>query len=506
MLKILRGGQRWLTGLFVIAIGGVFVFFLGLGGPLSGRSQRTLIEVGPYRFGDGEFERVRSRVEAAIQQQMGEAYDARDLAETIDGLAARDLVNTALLALAAQDMGLTVSKSEIEQLVLADPSFRDAAGRFDRAEFENWVSWVYGSQSSFMQDRRMILLAHKMRGVLAGLPHVSAGEARQTAVAELEEVRLIFVVLDGADASGAEVELETELIMAAVAERGEELERLYDELRSRYDVPEQVRARHILIQVARDADEAEIEARRAAAQDALDQLAAGADFAELARDLSDDAGTQESGGDLGFFGRGQMVPAFEEAAFALQPGQTSELVRTDFGFHVIRLEERREGQHRTFEEVREELAEELLQREAREIRARTEAEQLAEAIRSGASLEEAAREREIDLKRSGGLSRRADGFVPGLGAAPDLLASAFDLAPGESSPRIFEVNGKLALLQVAEHRMPAEVEVTARMDEVRERLQETKAELRADDWVNARRTALIEADQLYVDLEPLRRR
>lgn len=504
MLKILRGGQRWLTGLFVVAIGGVFVFFLGLGGPLSGRSQRTLVEVGPYQFGGDAFARVRSRVEAGIQEQMGEAYDARELSETIDGLAARELVNTALLALAAEDLGLTVSKSEIEQYVLADPGFRDGAGRFDRARFEEWVSWEYGSQGSFVQDRRLALLAHKMRGVLIGLPHVSDGEVRQTALKELEEVRIAYVALDGTGAP--EVELEAELVGAAVTHRGEELERLYDELRSRYDVPERVRARHILIQVARDADDAEVEARRAQAQDALDQLAAGADFAELARDLSDDAGTRESGGDLGFFGRGQMVPAFEEAAFALEPGQTSELVRTDFGFHVIRVEERQAAQRRRFEEVREELAEELLQREARETRARTLAEQLAEAIRSGASLEDAAREREIDLKRSGGLSRRADGFVPGLGVAPELLAAAFELAPGESSPRIFEVNDKLALVQVLEHRVPSDEEIAARMDEVRERLIDTKLDLRADDWLAVRRTALLEADQLYVDPEPLQRR
>jgi len=505
MLKILRGGQRWLTALFIIAIGGVFVFFLGLGGPLSGGPSLTLIEVGPYRFGTNEFERVRARVEAGVQAQVGDGYDARELAETIDGLTARELVNTALLALAARDLGLTVPKSEIEQNVLSDPGFRDALGRFNQVGFEDWVSYTYGSQINFMQDRRLTLLAHKMRGLLAGLPHVSAGEVRDAVAGELEEVRILFVVLDGAN-EAEEVEVDAALIEAAAVARGDEIERLYEELRSRYDVPEQVRARHILIRVARDAEEGEIEAQREAGEAVLARLAAGADFAELARELSEDAGTRESGGDLGFFRRGQMVPAFEDAAFALEPGQRSELVRSDFGFHVILVEARREAQMQLLEDVREELAAELLQREARQERVRVQAEQLAQAIRADESLEDAARAREIDLKRSGALTRRADGFVPGLGAAPELLATAFELEPGESSPRIFDVNGRLALVQMLERSVPDEAEILSRIEETREQLQVAKRDLRADDWLSAQRDALIDAEQLFVDLEPLKRR
>jgi peptidyl-prolyl cis-trans isomerase D len=505
MLKILRGGQRWLTALFVIGIGGVFVFFLGLGGPLSGRSQARIVQVGPHSFGLREFERVRSRREAAVREQFGDAYDARNLADTLDNLAMRELVDTGLLALAAEDLGLTISKREIQQNVRQDPAFRDASGRFDPRGFEDWVEWNYGSQRSFMQEWRLNLLAYKMMGVLFELVHVSPGEVREYVRSQLEELSIAFVIV-GSSAPPGEIEIDREALDAAIAARGPEIEELYEELRSRYDVPEQVSARHILIRVERDAEADEVEAKRAVAQAALDRLSAGADFAELARELSEDVGTRERGGDLGFFRRGQMVAEFEDAAFALEPDQLSGLVRTDFGFHVILATGRREAHKRTLEEVYEELADELLRREAGERRQRETIDRLVDAIRAGQSLEAAAREAEIDLQRSGRIQRRGDGFVPGLGAVPELLATAFGLEAGQSSPRVFALDQGLALVQVLERWKPEESEIAARLDAAREELQLAKRELRIDDWLGERRGSLIDSGQLVMNRDALDRR
>jgi len=505
MLKILRGGQRWLTALFIIAIGGVFVFFLGLGGPLSGRSQARIVEVGPHRFGLREFERVRSRREAAVREQLGDAYDARNLADTLNSLAARELVDTGLLALAAEDLGLTVSKHEIAQNVKEDPYFRDESGRFNLRAFEGWVEFEYGSQRSFMQERRLNLLTYKMMGVLLELVHVSPGEAREYVRSQLEELNIAFVVVRSSAPPG-EIEIDREALDRAIALRGAEIERLYEELRSRYDVPEQVSARHILIRVERDAEAADVEARRAVAQAALDRLSAGADFAELARELSEDVGTRERGGDLGFFRRGQMVAEFEDVAFALEPDQLSDLVRTDFGFHVILATGRREAHKQTLEEVYEELAEELLRREAGERRQRETIDRLVDDIRAGQSLEAAAREAKIDLQRSGVIQRRSDGFVPGLGAAPELLATAFGLEAGQSSPRVFALENGLALVQVLERWEPEESEIEARLDAAREELQLAKRDVRIDDWLDERRGSLIDSGELVVDLDVLSRR
>ena len=142
------------------------------------------------------------------------------------------------------------------------------------------------------------------------------------------------------------------------------LERLarnqYDAAPQRFDTPEQIRVRHIL--VGMKTCDAESRARELLSQ----ARQPGADFAALARANSDDAGSATRGGDLGLFGRGKMAPAFEAAAFALkQPGDISEVVRTDFGYHVIRLEERRPAARQPFEAVRDGLVSSLAEGEVR---------------------------------------------------------------------------------------------------------------------------------------------
>ncbi|MBK9243848.1 MAG: peptidylprolyl isomerase [Burkholderiales bacterium] len=142
------------------------------------------------------------------------------------------------------------------------------------------------------------------------------------------------------------------------------LERLarnqYDADPKKFDTPEQVRVRHVLISAK--ACEAEAKAREILAKASQP----GADFAALAKANSDDPGSASRGGDLGFVARGRMVPAFEAAAFALkQPGDLSDVVKTDFGFHVIRLEERKPAERKPFEAVRDDLVKSIAQSEER---------------------------------------------------------------------------------------------------------------------------------------------
>jgi parvulin-like peptidyl-prolyl isomerase len=344
-----------------------------------------------------------------------------------------------------------------------------------------------------------------MLRLLNDQPQVSQGEVQEAVRRQLQEIRIAFVALDTSAApEGAEIDPED--VALALEARASEIEQLYEDAGTRYDAPEQVRARHVLIEVPRGAEETAIEAARARAQGARERIEAGEEFAAVAAELSGDAGSKGRGGDLGFFARGQMVSEFEAAAFALEPGGLSDLVRSDYGFHVIRVEERREALHRPLEEVREELATELLRREVASARAHEIADQLAAAVTEGRSLEQAARGEELTLERSGWLTWRPDGFVPGLGAAQDLLAAAFALEPGQSAPRIFDVGDKLALVQTLERKEPGDEEIENRLEETRERLLAEKRNTRAEAWINARRTELIDADALRVDLESVRRR
>jgi peptidyl-prolyl cis-trans isomerase D len=505
MLRFLRRGQRWLTAVIVGGVGVVFVFFMGWGAPRGGgMAGGTLVQVGPHRFGIREFERVRAQREEEMRQAAGDSYDPDAFREPLDDLAVRTLVDRAVLALEAERMGLTTSNREIERMLLATGAFRGPDGRFDRAAFRDYVEYEYGNERNFLTSRRLAFDAAKMMELLHGIARVSDAEARESLRLRLEEVRLAFVALGPGEAVAAE-EIPQERVDAFLAERDEEVRALYDARRDQYDVPEQVRARHVLLRVPRDASPeqtAEVEAR---ARALLERIRGGEDFAAVAAEASEDPGSKDQGGDLGFFPRGRMVPAFEEAAFSLAPGEVSDLVRSDFGFHIIRVEEHRDAEQRPYESVREELARELLAREAAQAGARATAERLAAAIRDGASLESAARAEELTLQRTGLLKRRPDGFVPGLGAAQDLMATAFALEPGESSDRIFTVGDTLALIQVLERRPPAPAEIEAGLEKERTRLLEEKRSAIANAWVASRREELRESGDLQVDLAALPR-
>lgn len=158
-----------------------------------------------------------------------------------------------------------------------------------------------------------------------------------------------------------------EKVAPAVTVSEQEAKSFYEENKERMQRPEQAKLRHILIQAGSDAAEEEKTAARTKAEGLLAQIREGADFAELATANSEDPGSKDEGGDLGWVSRGQTVEPFENAAFALEPGATSEVVESPFGFHIIRLEEKRPAGTAPFEDAREEIEAFLKQRKLGEV-------------------------------------------------------------------------------------------------------------------------------------------
>ena len=152
--------------------------------------------------------------------------------------------------------------------------------------------------------------------------------------------------------------------MGASEVTDEDLERYYRDNQRRLTLPEQVRVRHILLTwkpMGKQDDRAFI---REQMQPILKRARDGEDFAALAREFSDDYATRQAGGDTGFFHRGEMAPAFEAAAFALQPGEISEPVETPFGVHIIKLEERRKEELLALDDIRDQLREHIRNEQA----------------------------------------------------------------------------------------------------------------------------------------------
>jgi peptidyl-prolyl cis-trans isomerase D len=189
-----------------------------------------------------------------------------------------------------------------------------------------------------------------------------------------------------------------------------------------------------------------------------------------------------------------------EAAFSREIGAVGGPVRSDTGFHLVRTEKRIEAGTRPMDEVAIELARERAEAAAAALRAETLSQELAAAVAEGSSLEEAARQARLTLERTGLIRRRPDGFISGLGASPEVMATAFTLeSSAASSTRVFDVMGKRVLIQLLERE---EVDA-ATLDELvaaeRDRLLATKRDRLAQDWVDVEREQLTQQRRLTIN-------
>jgi peptidyl-prolyl cis-trans isomerase D len=186
----------------------------------------------------------------------------------------------------------------------------------------------------------------------------------------------------------------------------------------------------VLIKTGEGVDEA---AARKKAEEVLAKARAGADFAALANQYSQDESNNKTGGDLGFFGRGAMVPEFEQAAFALEPGQISDIVQTQFGFHVIKVTEKKPGETRPLDQVRTQIEDQLKWERAQQDAQRI-AEQIAGEIDDPSDLDRVGRARGLNVGESEFFAREEP--ISGLGFAPEASAAAFELTEGAVSEPI----------------------------------------------------------------------
>lgn len=229
----------------------------------------------------------------------------------------------------------------------------------------------------------------------------------------------------------------------------EALREYYEEEKARFTTEEQRRARHILF----TGEDADAEQR---AREALDRLNAGEDFEALARELSDDGGTADQGGDLGWVGRGLLVGPFEDTLFSMEVGAVEGPVKTSFGYHLIRLDEVREGDEQPFEQVRDELAEEWQQRESEDL-FYTRATDLAErAFDAYDELATVATQTDMPLKTFSGFTR--SGSVSPFTDSAAVVQAAFspDVLEGQNSGPVELGDDHVLVLRVAAHHLPEE--------------------------------------------------
>jgi peptidyl-prolyl cis-trans isomerase D len=496
-LSFMRRHRRWLYGFLWLVIAAFIILYIpAFQSADPGSPAEVLAEVGGERITVGEFQRAYLRQ----RQRLEQVYQGRLDAAMMDRLALPEqalsaLVEERVVALEARRLGLRVDDAEVGRHLQRAPELqRD--GRFVGAnELRRRLELAGVSEEEFTQSTRSQLLAERLAALLTDGITVSAAEVEREFRRQHEQVRAEYVVVDaarheaGADPSEAEVAARFEqdreryrtperrsasyVLVAEQALRGRvsategELNSYYLDHRDQFREEEQVCAAHILVKVKSSPEAAEgrtEDEARQRAQEILDDLKAGADFAELARKASEDEGSAARGGDLGCFGRGQMVAEFDNAAFSLDPGTTSEPVRSTFGVHLIRVASRREERVRAMSEVKEQVRQIVLGQKAARL-GEDMVEAIGAALRRGRGLVEAARPQGLEVVKSPAFPRAAP--PPPLDV-PTLAVRVFELTKGEVAPEPIAVAQGQVFVAVADiepSRLPE-------LKEARERVRE----------------------------------
>ena len=234
----------------------------------------------------------------------------------------------------------------------------------------------------------------------------------------------------------------------------EELRTYYSQHQDEFRIPETVTVRHILIKTPSPGpdgkvDQKGVDAAKAKAEDVGKQLKAGADFAELAKKNSDDPGSAQNGGLLPALKKGQTVPEFEQAAFNTPKGQTTGVIRTNYGFHIIRVEDKQSARLKPLDEVKAQI-EPLIKHD----RANAEAKKLADAVQSlarTAGMDKAAASRDLTVTTTEMISRGES--LPGAGNAPEFMNALFSVNK-DNPPETATTSQGYAVYQVTEIQQP----------------------------------------------------
>jgi len=230
--------------------------------------------------------------------------------------------------------------------------------------------------------------------------------------------------------------------------------RSYNQHRDEFRVADEVNVRHILVKTPPAGADGKVDpkaeaAAKAKAEDILKKVKAGGNFAELAKKYSEDEGSKEQGGSLGWIGKGRTVPEFEKAAFSLDKGQTSDLVQSSFGFHIIHVDDKRTAHVQSLDEVKSQI-EPLVKQDEVANSAESLANTIATQARTG-GMDAAASKNGLTVEHSP-LFARTD-TLPGIGAAPQFVDAVFN-ANAKNPPDVINIPQGYAIFQVTEIKQP----------------------------------------------------
>ena len=471
MLKVFRNNLQHLKWVLwvVVIIFVSFIFFdfgAGLGGGPNSGGPNVAAWVGDEEVTVDEFERSYRNLEGMYRQVYGERFTpelARQMGLPMQAL--NQAVSQEILLEEARKMGLAATDDEVRDRILQDPSFKDEQGRFIGEErYRELLRGArYGSPAMFEAEIRDQITVQKLMDILEANLYVSDKEVEQAYRDQVERARIRYVQLPRTrflqntavppaevqayfekhkqeyrlpeQREGAYLLVDPAQLASQVKIDEKRLRDYYDQNQQEFERPEQVHARHVLIKTEGRSD---AEAQKMI-NDVKARLAKGEAFEAVARQASEEPAAKTTGGDLGWFGRGQMVPAFEQAVFGAQKGTLVGPLKTQFGYHVIEILDKRAAGTQPFAEVRESIQQRLAAertQEMAEAKARELAKKLAADKPGNADAVKAlaAPDQGVTFAETGPFSKQEP--VSGLGFAPAFTTAAFALEKGGVSEAI----------------------------------------------------------------------
>ncbi|MEO8196718.1 MAG: SurA N-terminal domain-containing protein [Thermoanaerobaculia bacterium] len=497
MLKVLRDNLKYLSWiLWVVILIFIAFVFVDFGGGLSRGSgtRASAATVGNDKISYADFERQYRQLESQYRQAFGENFTPEIAKQLRLPLQALDrLVDQRLLLNEAAERGLEASDGEVREAIFEIPGMKDSGGGFIGEEtYKRFVRANGYTVRDFEESMRRQIVLTKLNAIFSSSLVVSQADVERAYRDQAERAAVRYVVLPAtgfqaqATLSPAEVAsyfdrhaddfrlppqrvvnyllVDTVRMRAKMTFEKTELESYYNSHLADFKQEEQVHARHILLKVD---DKRTAEAAQSALATARKRVEAGADFAKLAAELSDDPASKARGGDLGFFGRGRMIKEFEDAAFDAPAGTMVGPIRTSFGYHLIQVLEKRPAGQRPFAEaeaqVRSRLAAERAEAQSEAKANELAAKIAAEKLTTEAQLKALADNDTVIFITTPPFG--VDEVVAGIGRGTPFSSSAFALETGKTSTPIKIARG-FAILQLASEspaRMPALAEVEAKV-------------------------------------------
>lgn len=389
MLEFIRAHKRLTQILLLLFIVPSFAF-VGLEGySRFGSDSNTVAKVGGYSITKQEFEAAQREQMDRFRQMLGAQFDQKllDTPEMRQNVLNKLIAQRALLAELSRQ-NLSVSDQAVQQAILSMPVLSSPNGKFDGERYRSLLAAQGLTPASYEASLRQDIALQQLNNAIqssAFAPKTVIARVSGIAEQQREVQQLNFRIADFSSqvkpteqmlqsyykdnsaqyATPEQLKIEYVVLNSAAVESqlsitDADIKAYYEQNAKRFTVDEQRRASHILIAVKKDAAPAEVSAAKAKAESLLAQLRKNpAEFAKLAKENSQDPGSAERGGDLDFFSHGMMVKPFEDAAYKLKQGEISDVVQSDFGFHIIKVTAIKPASVKSLDEARAEITAEI---------------------------------------------------------------------------------------------------------------------------------------------------